>query len=174
MEDACRALAAAGINPSVVKYSLAAKCVDAANVVATTLLVGRNRIVPEFTFMDPRGAGLWDGRPIAATEAALWALDVDQAGNEGASLPRVAGTKSPQRTSSTVVFPPLPSPRRPRETALVNRARRRAAVPVAPTVAALFRSDCISPGRPPAAERRRHRERDARRPGHPAAAAHVR
>ena len=39
------------INPSVVKYSLAAKSIDSANIVATTMMVGRNRIVPEFTFM---------------------------------------------------------------------------------------------------------------------------
>lgn len=40
-----------GINPSVVKYSLASKCIDSANVLATRMMVGRNRIVPEFTFM---------------------------------------------------------------------------------------------------------------------------
>jgi len=83
VEEACRAMMAEGINPSVVKYSLAAKCIDAANIVATTMMVGRNRIVPEFTFMDPRGAGLWDGKPLASTEAALWALDANDAGNEG-------------------------------------------------------------------------------------------
>lgn len=54
VEDACSQLLANNVNPSVIKYSLASKCIDTANAVANTLLVGRNRIVPEFTFMDPR------------------------------------------------------------------------------------------------------------------------
>ena len=39
------------INPSVVKYSLASKCMDTSGIVATKMMVGRNRIVPEFTYM---------------------------------------------------------------------------------------------------------------------------
>lgn len=54
VEEACGQLMASNINPSVIKYSLASKCIDTANAVANTLLVGRNRVVPEFTFMDPR------------------------------------------------------------------------------------------------------------------------
>lgn len=54
VEEACSKLMASNINPSVIKYSLASKCIDTANTVANTLLVGRNRVVPEFTFMDPR------------------------------------------------------------------------------------------------------------------------
>lgn len=83
VEVVCNEMMSRGINPSVVKYSLAAKCIDSANIVATTMAVGRNRIVPEFTFMDARGAGLWDGKPLAATEAAIWAMDAAEAGNEG-------------------------------------------------------------------------------------------
>mmetsp|Transcript_37551 Transcript_37551/g.79186 ORF Transcript_37551/g.79186 Transcript_37551/m.79186 type:complete len:566 (+) Transcript_37551:90-1787(+) len=83
VEEACDMMMSKGINPSVVKYSLAAKCIDTANIVATKMMVGRNRIVPEFTFMDPRGAGLWDGKPLGTTEAAIWALDVEKAGSEG-------------------------------------------------------------------------------------------
>ena len=51
VEEVCNDLMSKGINPSVVKYSLAAKCIDAANIVANTMMVGRNRLVPEFTFM---------------------------------------------------------------------------------------------------------------------------
>ena len=83
VEEACNMMMTNGINPSVVKYSLASKCIDAANIVATKMMVGRNRIVPEFTFMDPRGAGLWDGMPLASTEAAIWAMDAAEAGDEG-------------------------------------------------------------------------------------------
>jgi hypothetical protein len=41
VEEACRVMMSRGINPSVVKYSLASKCIETANIVATTLLVGR-------------------------------------------------------------------------------------------------------------------------------------
>ena len=54
VEEACSQLMASNINPSVIKYSLASKCIDTSNAIANTLMVGRNRIVPEFTFMDPR------------------------------------------------------------------------------------------------------------------------
>ena len=83
VEATCNEMLAMGINPSVVKYSLASKCVETANIVASTLMVGRNRIIPEFTFMDQRSVGLWDGKSLISTEAAIWALDADEAGNEG-------------------------------------------------------------------------------------------
>eukprot|EP00986_Skeletonema_menzelii_P008323 scaffold3470_cov149-Skeletonema_menzelii.AAC.3 len=83
VEEACNQLMANNINPSVIKYSLASKCIDSSNAVANTLMVGRNRIVPEFTFMDPRGAGYWNGKDLIATEAALFALDAAEAGADG-------------------------------------------------------------------------------------------
>ncbi|KAL7518258.1 hypothetical protein ACHAWX_003103 [Stephanocyclus meneghinianus] len=82
VEDACADMMLKDINPSVVKYSLASKCIDTANIVATRMMVGRNRIIPEFTFMDPRGVGVWDG---GSNEAAIWALDYLEAGVEGRS-----------------------------------------------------------------------------------------
>lgn len=45
--------------------------------------VFRNRIVPEFTFMDQRGVGFWDGKSLDSTEAAVWAMDSAEAGDEG-------------------------------------------------------------------------------------------
>ena len=33
--------------------------------------------------MDPRGAGIWDGKPLHSTEAAMWALDAAEAGKDG-------------------------------------------------------------------------------------------
>lgn len=83
VEKSCIEMLTMGINPSVVKYSLASKCVETANIVASTLMVGRNRIVPEFTFMDQRSVGLWDGKSLNSTEAAVWAMDADEAGDEG-------------------------------------------------------------------------------------------
>jgi len=43
--------------PTLVKYSLAASCIDTATIVGRELRLGRNNLVPEFTFLDPRGLG---------------------------------------------------------------------------------------------------------------------
>jgi hypothetical protein len=45
--------------------------------------VGRNRLIPEYTFMDPRGLGAWNMHPLSETEEAIWAMDEDEAGREG-------------------------------------------------------------------------------------------
>ena len=42
-----------------------------------------HRLVPEFNFMDPRAIGGWDFGALNATEAAVWALDADEAGTYG-------------------------------------------------------------------------------------------
>jgi hypothetical protein len=39
--------------------------------------------VPEFNFMDPRALGKYDFLPRDETEAAIWALDADEAGEYG-------------------------------------------------------------------------------------------
>lgn len=39
VEDACADMMLKDINPSVVKYSLASKCIDTANIVATRMMV---------------------------------------------------------------------------------------------------------------------------------------
>jgi len=83
VQDACKEMMARDINPSVVKYSLAAKSMDSANVVATEMQIGRNRLVPEYTFMDPRGIGKWDMQRLSTTEEAVWALDHHKSGKEG-------------------------------------------------------------------------------------------
>ena len=85
--DQVRAAAAVmaenGIAPSVVKYSLAASAIDSADVVKEELLIGQNRMVPEFTFMDPRGIGKYDMMSIAEVKPAIVALDATEAGPEG-------------------------------------------------------------------------------------------
>ena len=45
--------------------------------------VGRNRLIPEYTFMDPRAVGLWDMEKISVMEEAIWAMDHDEAGKHG-------------------------------------------------------------------------------------------
>ena len=47
------------------------------------LQIGRDRLVPEFTFLDPRAIGQWDNMALATTQSAVWAMDNDQAGTSG-------------------------------------------------------------------------------------------
>ena len=70
-------------NPTVVYFSLAANCVDTSNIIADDLNFQRNRILPEFTFLDRRSVGLWDMLPLNTTESAIWALDYNEAGALG-------------------------------------------------------------------------------------------
>lgn len=69
--------------PTLVKYSLAASSIDAANIVGRELKLGRDRLVPEFTFLDPRAIGAWDMSARDTTLSAVWAMDFDEAGNDG-------------------------------------------------------------------------------------------
>jgi broad specificity phosphatase PhoE len=69
--------------PTLVKYSLAASCIDTATIVGQELKLGTDRIIPEFTFLDPRGIGDWDMSSRELTIPALWAMDNDEAGTDG-------------------------------------------------------------------------------------------
>jgi broad specificity phosphatase PhoE len=95
VREACRLLQAADINPSVIKYSLAASAVDSATVVRDELKVGQNRMIPEFTFMDPRALGGWDMMSLKETYPAIVALDEAEAGSDGKGAqppPNIDGT----------------------------------------------------------------------------------
>ena len=98
MEEAQAAadvLKAADINPSVIKYSLAASAVDSAMVIRDELKVGQNRLIPEFTFMDPRAVGKWDMLSVAETFPAVVAMDEQEAGKDG------KGARPPPNTDGT-------------------------------------------------------------------------
>lgn len=69
--------------PTIVRHSFAAAAIDTANIVGRELKIGRDRLVPEFFFLDPRAGGLWDNLPITQAEPAIWAMDVDEAGRDG-------------------------------------------------------------------------------------------
>jgi broad specificity phosphatase PhoE len=69
--------------PTVVKYSLAASCIDTVNIIGRELKMGRDQQVPEITFMDPRGIGKWDMLNRADSLPAVWAMDADEAGPYG-------------------------------------------------------------------------------------------
>uniref|UniRef100_A0A7S2UCM5 Uncharacterized protein n=1 Tax=Attheya septentrionalis TaxID=420275 RepID=A0A7S2UCM5_9STRA len=83
VKEACGRFETEKIVPTVVRYSLAANAVDTANIVGRDLKIGRDRLVPEFNFMDPRALGKYDFLPRDETEAAIWALDADEAGEYG-------------------------------------------------------------------------------------------
>jgi broad specificity phosphatase PhoE len=83
VEEACRYIKAQEGTPTIVGYSLAANCVDSAAVVGKELRLGQNRLVPEFTFLDPRAVGKWDILPLQTTEEAIWAMDTTEAGDYG-------------------------------------------------------------------------------------------
>jgi broad specificity phosphatase PhoE len=91
--------------PSIFKYSLAAHCMDTADLLKQELNVGESRLVREFVFLDPRAAGKWDGLPLVPTEEALWALDVECAGIDGTGTRARADSSSNADHSST---PPPP------------------------------------------------------------------
>jgi len=54
---ACSLLKRTGSTPTIVRYSLAASSIDTANIVGEEFKIGRDRIVPEFNYMDPRAIG---------------------------------------------------------------------------------------------------------------------
>jgi len=83
VREACRYIKEYASQPTVVRYSLAAASIDSANIVGDELKIGRDRLVPEFNYMDPRAIGGWDGSQLNATEEAVWAMDVDEGGPNG-------------------------------------------------------------------------------------------
>jgi len=105
IEETCQLFEQKGITITLVKYSLAASCIDSANIVGKKLQIGRDRLVPEFTFMDPRAVGMWDMSPMSVTEPAVWALDAEEAGSNGTGgkpPPHEDGT--PNETLSTQII----------------------------------------------------------------------
>ena len=81
--EACRYLKKEGIQVTQGRYSLAAASADTADIVVDQLNLGRDRVVPEFTYLDGRGVGAWDFASLNKTLEAVWALDVDEAGISG-------------------------------------------------------------------------------------------
>jgi hypothetical protein len=69
--------------PTVVYHSLAANGMDTGDLLARELNLGRDRLLPEFTYLDQRGIGLWDSSDVSIVQPALWALDEMEAGSEG-------------------------------------------------------------------------------------------
>lgn len=83
VEELCNVLRQEKVNPTVLRYSLAAAAMDTADIVGKEIKIGRNNLVPEFNFMDPRAIGKWDMLPLSSTQKAVWAMDQIEAGNDG-------------------------------------------------------------------------------------------
>mmetsp|Transcript_2147 Transcript_2147/g.3180 ORF Transcript_2147/g.3180 Transcript_2147/m.3180 type:complete len:593 (-) Transcript_2147:174-1952(-) len=87
---------------SNIRYAIAASSTDTSNLVARALKVGRNSMVPEFNYLEPRAIGAWDQQgDLALTEAAVWALD-SMEGEEGRPPPNEDGT--PNETLENVAI----------------------------------------------------------------------
>ncbi len=95
VEAACRFLKDNRIEVTAGRYSLAASAMDSATIVIRELKLGRDRLLPEFTFMDPRAVGQWDMLNWRDTEAAVWAMDALEAGKSG------TGARPPPNEDST-------------------------------------------------------------------------
>jgi hypothetical protein len=92
---ACQKMKDANQLPTVAYHSLAANGMDTADFMARQLLLARDRLLPEFTYLDPRGIGLWDGTSYETTRLAIMALDAAEAG------PRGTGGRPPANTDGT-------------------------------------------------------------------------
>ena len=56
---------ALGDNPAWIWPSINSCSYQTASVLSSTLGLGQSRIVPEYSFLDPRGLGALDGKPTA-------------------------------------------------------------------------------------------------------------
>lgn len=86
---------AAGLSPTVAYHSLAANSMDTADLVARELKLGREKLLPEFTYLDPRGTGMWDSGDERIVRPAVWALDFTEGGVLG------MGGRPPANTDGT-------------------------------------------------------------------------
>jgi len=103
VDQAVKFLKSNNILLNSIRYAIAAGSSDTSNIVARELKVPRTNMVPEFNYMEPRAVGEWDKEDLARTQAAVWAMDVleaGQMGREGQPPPNEDGT--PNETLSNV------------------------------------------------------------------------
>ena len=82
VQAACADMMERDFNPSVVLFPTAANAIDTADVVASEMRIGRNRVLPEYTNLDGRGIGKFDMNERETVRSAMWALDAES-GPEG-------------------------------------------------------------------------------------------
>eukprot|EP00537_Pseudo-nitzschia_pungens_P007610 CAMPEP_0172360172 /NCGR_PEP_ID=MMETSP1060-20121228/4249_1 /TAXON_ID=37318 /ORGANISM="Pseudo-nitzschia pungens, Strain cf. cingulata" /LENGTH=793 /DNA_ID=CAMNT_0013082091 /DNA_START=186 /DNA_END=2567 /DNA_ORIENTATION=+ len=95
LKDAISSLKKTSLPPTVVYHSLAANGMDTGDYIARELRLGRDRLLPEFTYLDQRGIGLWDSSDETVVRPAVWAMDAMEAGAEG------FGARPPANTDGT-------------------------------------------------------------------------
>jgi len=95
LKEAIAELKKTPCQPTVAYHSLAANGMDTGDLIARELKLGRDRLLPEFTYLDQRGIGLWDSNEEAKIRPAIWAMDVMEAGTEG------FGARPPANTDGT-------------------------------------------------------------------------
>jgi len=81
--------------PTIAYHSLAANGMDTGDFIARKLQMGREKLLPEFTYLDQRGAGLWNDSEDSIIKPAIWALDVLEGGDRGMNgrpPPNIDGT----------------------------------------------------------------------------------
>jgi hypothetical protein len=81
--------------PTIAYHSLAANGMDTGDYIARQLQLGREKLLPEFTYLDQRGIGLWNDSDETIVKPAVWALDYLEAGERGMNgrpPPTVDGT----------------------------------------------------------------------------------
>ena len=71
------------MSPTICYHSLAANGMDTGDLIARKLRLGREKMLPEFTYLDQRGVGLWDSSDESVVKPAIWALDYLEGGKEG-------------------------------------------------------------------------------------------
>lgn len=62
--------------PGVIIYhDISMRCLETANILCDRLEIGRERVVPEYAFLEPRGMGLWEGGNSTVILPALYRAD---------------------------------------------------------------------------------------------------
>lgn len=69
--------------PTIAYHSLAANGMDTGDLIARELNLGREKLLPEFTYLDPRGIGMWNDGDESLVKPAIFALDNLEAGERG-------------------------------------------------------------------------------------------
>jgi len=95
LKPALRTLKETSMAPTVAYHSLAANGMDTGDYIARELKLARDRLLPEFTYLDQRGIGLWDSSDESLVRKAVWAMDSMEAGTEG------LGGRPPANTDGT-------------------------------------------------------------------------
>jgi len=95
LKEAAEMLKRTPLQPTVAYHSLAANGMDTGDYLAREMRLGRDRLLPEFTYLDQRGIGLWDSSDESVVRPAVWAMDAREAGAEG------FGARPPANTDGT-------------------------------------------------------------------------